>query len=44
MNGHPECLRLLLNNNDQHIDVDAQDSNGQWVCACVFKYINKKNI
>ncbi|XP_039478411.1 serine/threonine-protein phosphatase 6 regulatory ankyrin repeat subunit A-like [Oreochromis aureus] len=29
VNGHPECLRLLLNNNDQHIDVDAQDSNGQ---------------
>lgn len=29
MNGHPECLRLLLSNNDQHINVDAQDINGQ---------------
>lgn len=29
MNGHPECLRLLLSNNNQQINVDAQDSNGQ---------------
>lgn len=29
MNGHPECLRLLVNNNNQHINVNAQDSNGQ---------------
>lgn len=29
MNGHPECLRLLVTNNDQHINVDAQDANGQ---------------
>lgn len=29
MNGHPECLRLLMSTNDQHINVDVQDTNGQ---------------
>lgn len=33
MNGHQECLRLLISSNTQHIDVDAQDVNGQWVCV-----------
>ncbi|CAG11131.1 unnamed protein product [Tetraodon nigroviridis] len=28
MNGHQECLRLLLSHS-QHLDVDAQDINGQ---------------
>lgn len=28
-NGHPECLRLLMSNNNQHINVDAQDISGQ---------------
>lgn len=28
MNGHQECLRLLLSRS-QHVDVDAQDVNGQ---------------
>lgn len=29
MNGHPECLRLLVSNNDQNMNVDVQDINGQ---------------
>lgn len=29
MNGHPECLHLLLSSNNQHINVDAQDNNKQ---------------
>lgn len=28
MNGHQECLRLLMSHS-QHLDVDAEDINGQ---------------
>lgn len=38
MNGHPECLRLLMSSNTQHIDVDVQDTNGQWVCMLVQRH------